>query len=155
MLLVLVGLAQAQPQDLPFRVDAPGPFGAGVVVGPTTGVSLAWRPSVWNAVQTAVGWDLSEGRVDVSADYLQSVKVFDPGKAVRVPVYIGGGAEVMTAAPGAFGDAAGVSARVPVGVSAFFQRVPIEVFAQVVPRMRLIPRIGIGADAAVGGRFYF
>ncbi|MDP2307369.1 MAG: hypothetical protein Q8P18_15190 [Pseudomonadota bacterium] len=153
MLLVLVGLANAQAG--PFRSAQPGPFGAGVILGPTTGVSLAWRPNGWNAVQSAIGWDLGAERVDLSADYLQSLRVLEPTGGTRMPLYIGLGAGVVSAAPGMFGENAGVSARVPVGASLFFERLPIELFAQVVPRVQVIPSTGFGVDAGIGGRFYF
>ncbi len=145
LFLVLVGLANAQP----------GPFGAGVVLGPTTGASLAWRPSAWNAVQSAIGWDLSASRIDASVDYLRSLTIVEPVASVRMPVYVGIGGGVVTEEPGMFGEGAGVAARVPVGVSVFFEQVPIEVFAQVVPQLRVLPNTGFGVDAGVGGRFYF
>lgn len=153
LLLVLVGLANAQAG--PFRQALPGPFGAGVILGPTTGVSLAWRPNAWNAVQSAIGWDMGGGRLDVSADYLQSLRLIEPSGGTMMPVYVGLGAGVASAAPGLFGENAGVSARVPVGASLFFERVPIELFAQVVPRLQVIPATRFGIDAGIGGRFYF
>lgn len=151
-LLMMVGLAQAQGINLPAE---PGPFGVGVILGPTTGVSGAWRPNAWNAVQSAIGWDVSDSRIDLSADYLQSIRVLEPTAGTRMPVYVGIGAGVVSAEPGMFGDDAGVSARVPIGASLFFEQFPVELFAQVVPRLRVIPGTGFGVDAGIGGRFYF
>jgi hypothetical protein len=137
------------------RAAAPGPFGVGVVLGSTTGASFGWRPTEQNGMQAAVGWDMGAGRFDGSVDYLQTVRVFAPGAPLRVPVYVGLGAELATEAPGLFGDAAGVWARVPIGASLFLEEVPLEVFAQVVPRVRVLPVMTFGADAAIGGRWYF
>lgn len=155
VLLVLIGLSQAHAQAGPYRPNQPGPFGAGVIVGPTTGVSLAWRPNGWNAVQSAIGWDLSASRFDVSADYLQSIRVLEPTRGTMMPVYVGIGGGAVSAAKGMFGENAAVSARVPVGASLFFERLPIELFAQVVPRVQVIPGLGFGVDAGLGGRYYF
>ena len=155
ILLVLVGLNHAEAQAGPYRDTRPGPFGAGVIVGPTTGVSLAWRPTGWNAVQGAVGWDVNDGRFDASADYLQSIRVIEPTGGTRMPLYVGVGVGAVSGAPGMFGENAGVSARVPVGASLFFERLPLELFAQVVPRVQVIPGLGFGVDGGVGGRFYF
>jgi hypothetical protein len=151
--ILAIGSANAQP----------GNIGAGLAVGDTSGVSLGWRPNEWNAVQVGLGYDALDGAVKGSADYLQSVAVFDPSRNLRVPVYIGVGADVGRdmgggRAPAAIGEEGGetdIAARVPIGASLLFMRTPVEVFGQVIPSLRIVPDRQIDVDGTVGFRYHF
>lgn len=88
-LLLFSGLAEARV----FDIGTKG-FGAGLVVGNPTGLSLAWRPDGWSAVQAGVGWNLFRGRLDTSVDYLRTLVVAHPEAPFQIPVYVGLGAGV-------------------------------------------------------------
>ncbi len=141
-LVMLAGLAQAEPR-----------LGAGVVLGDPTGLSLGWRGSAWSGAQAGIGID--DGRLDVSADYLQSIAVLEPAKRFQMPLYVGAGAGFATAEKGFFGKPGGITVRVPVGAAILFDRVPVELFAQVVPSIRVVPGTAYGLDVGLGGRYYF
>jgi hypothetical protein len=146
------------------QVKASG-VGVGVVAGSQTGLSLAWHPEGWNAFQAGVGWNLMEGRLDTSVDYLRTLTVIRPSTSFHVPVYagLGGGLTI-----GMFGERSGllraflgqprgmeVSARAPLGASVFFDHLPVEIFGQVIPTLRVIPDTGLRIDAGLGARYYF
>lgn len=143
VLVALGGLAWAEPR-----------VGVGLVVGDPTGVTVGLRGNAWSGAQAALGLD-GDKRFDIHADYLQTVTVLDPALRFRVPVYIGVGAGFATGEPGFLGAPAGVVARVPVGASILFDRAPVELFAQVVPSVRVFSGRAFGVDAGVGGRYYF
>jgi hypothetical protein len=142
MLLVLCGLASAEPR-----------VGVGLVVGDPTGLSLGLRGNAWTGAQAGAGVD--GRRFDAHADYLQTVTVLEPAKRFKVPLYVGVGAGVTTAEKGVFGSPAAVTVRVPVGASVLFDRAPVEIFAQAVPTIRVLPGTAFGLDLGVGGRYYF
>ncbi len=150
----------------------PSSFGAGLVVGDTTGVSLGYRPTEWNAVEVGLGYDILDRGLKGSADYLQSVAVIDPDRYIRIPIYVGLGAglgrdigereeriPVAAETPG-IEDAGAegrtdVSARVPIGASILFLNAPVEFFAHAVPSLRVVPDRQLDVDGALGFRYYF
>lgn len=140
--VMLAGLALAEPR-----------LGVGIVVADPTGLTVGWRGNAWSGAQAAVGID-GEGRLDLHADYLQTLEVLD-GRRFQVPLYVGAGAGVGTRGKGLFGAPAGVVVRVPIGASLLFDRAPLELFAQVVPQVRVAPDMGFGVDLGFGGRYYF
>ncbi len=164
--LLAIGTAHAQTTTATVQEDAPGHFGAGLVVGEPTGLSLGWRPTEWNAVEVGAGWDLLDGQFKTSADYLQSLVVLDPNAAVRIPIYVGLGAGVgsdlgldvreagLRDDPGAV-EGTAVSARVPIGASVLMMNAPVEIFAHVIPSLRVLPDRQLGVDGALGVRYYF
>lgn len=155
MLLLLGGLAEARVFDFGAKR-----FGAGLVVGNPTGLSLAWRPDGWSAVQAGVGWNLFRGRLDASADYLRTLVVARPDAPFRIPVYVGLGAGVGMGMSGE-GTVAlrdedpELAVRAPLGASVFFDRAPIELFAQAVPYVRIVSGIQPGIDTSFGVRYCF
>ncbi|MDP2307690.1 MAG: hypothetical protein Q8P18_16825 [Pseudomonadota bacterium] len=154
-LLLLCGLAEARVYDIGTKG-----FGAGLVVGNPSGVSLAWRPDGWSAVQAGVGWNLFRGRLDTSVDYLRTIAVAHPDAPFQVPVYVGLGAKVGMGMLGdgrfAFGgEDPEVALRAPLGASMYFDRAPIELFVQAVPYVQVIPDTRPGIDAGFGVRYYF
>ncbi|MFN7145077.1 MAG: hypothetical protein ACK4YP_14970 [Myxococcota bacterium] len=171
--MLAAGLTHAQEIETPrgdIQLDtvseAEG-FGAGLVVGDPTGVSLGWRESEWNAFEVGLGYDMLDGDLKGSADYLRSVAVVDPGGAVRVPIYVGLGAGIGRDLGGNGGrtpvailrgeeeNDTDVSARVPIGASVLFDNAPIEIFGKAIPSLRVIPDRQVELDGQLGVRYYF
>ena len=50
---------------------------------------------------------------------------------------------------------AGLGVRVPIGIAFNLNKVPLDIFIEVVPGLGLIPNIGFFIDGAVGVRYYF
>lgn len=141
-LVMMAGLAGAEPR-----------LGVGVSVGDPTGLSLGWRGNAWSGAQAGLGYD--DGGFDVHADYLQTVTILEPFRRVQVPLYVGAGAGFETGQAGWLGESSEASLRVPVGASLLFDRVPIELFAQGVPTVRVVPDTAFGVDLGLGARWYF
>jgi len=167
-LIACVGLASASP-DL-YQYGNPGVqttgVGAGVLLGSPAGLSLVWRPHGWNAVQGSLGWDWRRARLDTSVDYLRTLAVVQMEAPMHVSIFAGVGGQVATTLPGidggsflgkVFGQNRGpiLEVRVPVGASWFFERTPIELFTQVVPKLQVVPGLWPGLDLGVGARYYF
>jgi hypothetical protein len=139
--------------------------GVGLVAGTGLAVTARWWLGPDTSVDTRLGIDgLGEGLLSLSADYQYDLlDIIPSGAAVHMPVYVGIGAQVgidVSPNDGAFdGDDFGLGARVPVGIRAEFERVPVDIFAEFVPRLMLIePGIGGPAfdlSAGIGARFFF
>jgi hypothetical protein len=139
---------------VPFISAEDGPFGAGIVVGSDSGISLAWRLSANNTIQGSVGWNFSDSdSMSLTADYLfhfDDILTFD---TITIPVYIGGG--VRTTLP--FSDDSGftLGARIPVGIRWLFEEYPVEAFLEISPGLKLIPKTAAAIGFGLGARWYF
>jgi hypothetical protein len=67
----------------------------------------------------------------------------------KLPVYYGIGAKLLLASE------LGVGIRVPVGLVYLFESAPVDMFAELVPGLDLLPGTGFGMDAAIGVRYFF
>lgn len=137
-----------------------GPLGVGLVVGEPTGVSAAYRFDDAQSVQALVAWKLtSPGGVLVAADYLFHFDDILEFEGVRIPLYAGAGAKVAFLTGDArykdSDSAFGLGLRIPLGVRWEFDKVPVEVFLEVVPGMLLLPGTIPDIGAGLGARWYF
>lgn len=125
-----------------------GNTGIGVMLGEPTGISL----KIWNNERTAIdaglAWSFS-GRdaVHLHADYLLH-KWLDIEKGNLV-FYYGFGGRI------AFSEDPFIGARIPLGLNYLIPESPLELFAEVVPILDILPDTEFDANGAVGLRFYF
>jgi hypothetical protein len=147
-------LAQAATQlkaaDL--TVPAHSGFGAGVMIGEPTGVSLKYWLDERSAIDGVVGWSF-EGRDDLHlhADYLYHIfDLVDVGRD-RFAVYFGGGLryKLVEHRSDWFG-LRGVG-----GVSYAFREIPVDVFLELGPVFDVTPDRRLTLGAGVGARFWF
>lgn len=156
MCLTVLGLAgssltstlDAQPGGYPDRR-----FGAGVVLGEPTGVSLKYWLDERSAVDGVVGWSFESSRDNLylNANYLYHV--FDDvaiGRD-RFAAYFGGGVryQVMSRRSDRFGI------RGVAGVNYLFNDVPVDVFLEVGPILDLTPDTKLRFGAGIGARYWF
>jgi hypothetical protein len=147
ILTLLVPPASAQE-----RVENPRIFGLGAVVGEPTGVTAKLWVADSAAVDMGIGWSFSgKDSVTLYGDYL--FHLFDVFQVPRgkLPLYFGIGGRVR------FEDDEDdeVGARFPVGVSYFFDNMPVELFGEVVPILDVVPDTNADLNLGVGARYYF
>jgi len=123
-----------------------GGFGLGVLAGEPTGVTARFMRG-GNNFQVHGAWSFTQdAALQLNGDYLRSGELdTDP----MMPFYFGLGVRIK------FADDALIGARIPVGVNHFFESQPIELFAEVVPVVNLLPDTGFNLNGAVGARYYF
>ena len=139
---------------------ADGRFGAGLVVGEPTGLSVEYRLDRDNSVQGSAAWDLtSPGGFTLTGDYLFLFAKPLRIEKIRFPLYAGiGGKFVALAGDGSFGDSDGkisLGARVPLGARWIFDGVPLEAFLEIAPCLRLFPNTEFEFGGGLGLRWYF
>lgn len=147
LLLSFCGQAPAQP----------GGFGAGMILGEPTGISFKNWLDYSKALDFAIAWSFEgDNSLTLHADYLNHnfrlIKV-DKGS---LPFYYGIGARIK------FGDddhpdddETRFGVRVPLGLAYLFGNVTLDLFAEIVPILELVPETDFILNAAVGIRFFF
>jgi hypothetical protein len=133
-------------------IPAQSGFGAGVMIGEPTGVSVKYWLDERSAIDGVVGWSF-EGRNDLHlhADYLYHIfDLIDVGRD-RFAVYFGGGVryKLVEHRSDWFG-LRGVG-----GVAYLFQEIPVDVFLELGPVFDLTPDTRLTLGAGVGARFWF
>lgn len=124
-------------------------FGLGIILGEPTGVSAKlWTGSV-NALDFAAAWSFKgDGHLLLQGDYVwhSYIEQSSPGK---VAFYYGIGGRVI------FSDDPLVGARVPFGLDYKFNNAPVDIFAEIVPILDLIPSTNFNLGGGIGVRFWF
>jgi hypothetical protein len=163
-LLALLGLAAPadEPTATTINIKSPvdyhsnnylsGRFGAGLMLGEPTGVSLKYFMSDTLAVDGAIGWSFrDETDPYLHSDFLWHNFDLLPVPRGQLPVYvgIGGWAKFLESED----NRAGM--RVPLGVSYIFDNLPLDIFAEIAPTVEFTPSTRGGFTAGVGARWWF
>jgi len=124
-------------------------FGAGVIFGEPTGLSLKSWLSSKNAVDAAVTWSSIDDFVYLHADFLiHNFNIIDVSDG-QLPLYFGIGAKV------GFGNDLVFGARIPVGLDYMFSGAPVDIFVEIVPGLTIIPTFDFDIDGGIGVRYWF
>jgi len=126
-------------------------FGAGVIFGEPTGVSLKYFLTEKTAIDGAIGWGFHrETDLHLHSDYLWHVHDFYPVSEGQLSLYFGAGLRVK------FRDGEDrIGVRVPVGVSYRLENRPVDVFLEVAPILDVTPSTRGGFTAGIGARYWF
>ena len=125
--------------------------GVGIVVGDPTGLSMKFRLSRENALDTALAWSLSDDNdLHVRADYIWHRYDVIEVKKGRLPLFFGVGGRIE------FRDVADdrVGIRFPVGLDYYFSGAPFDVFVELAPVLDVAPDTDFDIEGAIGGRFW-
>lgn len=135
-----------------------GPFGLGLVLGSVSGVSASYRTAPANYIQGSAAWNfVAPGGVTFTGDYVFRFDEALKLDGIAIPLYAGAGVKVGIAIgressndfPLSFGF------RIPLGVRWEFRQAPLELFLELVPGIRLLPKTDPDFDAGLGLRWYF
>lgn len=145
-------VTSASPPTTLERVDIDRRFGAGLIVGEPTGVSLKYFLTDKTAIDGAIGWGFHhENDLHLHSDFLWHMHDFHSVPEGQLSLYFGVGARVKLRNNGE--DRVGV--RVPVGVSYLLENVPVDVFLEVAPILDFTPSVRGGFTAGIGARYWF
>ncbi len=125
-------------------------FGAGIMVGAPTGITMKLWQSHSAAIDGAVAWSFERSSsLQVNLDYVEhSFGVIKVEKG-SLPFYYGIGARVQ-----AGGDAA-LGVRIPLGLDYLFAHDPLDAFVEIAPILQIAPSTTFDLDGAIGVRFFF
>ena len=139
-------------------------FGIGIIVGEPTGLSAKKWISDTAAIDAAAVWSFADfNSFQLHVDYLWHN--YDLIKTKELPgqlsVYYGiGGRIKLKSSNGGNGKSdkdedTRLGVRVPVGLSYTLKENPVELFAEVVPLLDVVPETKPGIGIGIGARYYF
>ena len=125
-------------------------FGLGAVFGEPTGLSAKVWTGDKTAIDGALAWSFySPGFLHLHADFLiHNFDLIDVNEG-KLPLYFGFGAFVN------FASDLGLGIRIPLGLAYHFDSAPLEIFAEVVPGLSLLPATDFYIGGGIGIRYYF
>ncbi|MCU0612773.1 MAG: hypothetical protein MUE60_13420 [Candidatus Eisenbacteria bacterium] len=141
-------------------VSGQGGFGAGIILGEPTGVSLkAWLDDR-TALDGAAAWSFSgHDSFQLHADWL--IHYFDVMEADdlrgALPVYVGIGGRIRLREEHRGDDDEDVTlgVRLPFGMTYIPDSAPVDVFVEFVPTLDVVPGTDFDLAAGFGARFFF
>lgn len=163
---LLIAAAAAAPSTASAsEVGTSRKFGLGVTLGAPSGLSMKIFLAKMHALDIAIGAGWYGGAsLDTHLDYHFYATQLTRTSAFELPLYVGiggrfnfwfkdedhhywGGAK--------HSGRVGVGVRVPVGIAFHLNKVPVDVFLEIVPGVGLFPGVGFHLDGAIGARYYF
>ncbi len=140
-------------------------FGAGLILGEPTGISVKGWLTSDRAVDGALAWNLGNGGAfRVHADYLFHKYDLITVSKGALPLYFGPGLRMRFWNDGRhwrhgeWYDENGrvdLAVRFPVGLAYQFDGAPVDCFAEIVPALGLLPATYLDFDFAIGARYWF
>ncbi len=125
-------------------------FGAGIIIGEPTGISLKYWQSPGQALAAAAAWSFQgKAAVHFHADYLFHRDVTRDVRQGRLASYFGMGLRTK------FREGMLLGIRIPLGINYQFPTAPLEFFIEFVPIMELIPATELNINGGFGLRYYF
>ena len=136
-----------------FSLDVPaqsGGFGAGIMFGEPTGISLkSWltKTTAWDA---GLAWNFGKGgALHIHGDYLIHEYGLIQVSKGQLPLYYGFGARLLLASD------THVGVRGVVGLDYLFSGTPLDIFLEIVPIFDLVPKTDLEFNGALGVRYFF
>ncbi|MHC1736755.1 MAG: hypothetical protein AB9882_01945 [Ignavibacteriaceae bacterium] len=127
-------------------------FGLGIIIGEPTGVSAKYWVSSQNALDFALGYSFARkyNRFHIHVDYVWNNENLIRS-AERFPVYYGIGGKFQAYDS----ENSSLGVRGVLGIMWYPRKLPIDVFLEVAPVLRLVPATDFDIDAGLGARYYF
>lgn len=127
-------------------------IGFGIMIGEPTGFSVKYWMNELNAFDGGFAYSLvrKHSAFSLHSDYLYHA--YDIIKSnYRLPIYYGFGARIRFIE----NEDNSLGARGVIGVAWLNDKLPIDVFFEIVPVFNLLPATALNLDLALGARFYF
>ena len=123
-------------------------FGIGIIAGDPTGLSAKLYTGSNNAFDFAAAWSFKgPGHLLLQADYVWHSSLSRTSSGMFA-LYYGIGGRII------FSNDPNVGVRVPIGIDYIFSSAPIDIFAEIVPVLDLIPSTDFDLNGGIGVRFW-
>ena len=123
-------------------------FGIGIIAGDPTGLSAKLYTGSNNAFDFAAAWSFEgKGHMLFQADYVWHNSLSRTSSGMFA-LYYGIGGRII------FSNDPNVGVRVPIGIDYIFSSAPIDIFAEIVPVLDLIPSTDFDLNGGIGVRFW-
>ncbi len=134
---------------IPLSAAAENKFGAGIIIGEPTGISLKYLDFA-----SGIAWSL-QNHLHIHLDYW----IYQDTIKKPVDWFIGAGIKFRYMSRdskdrGENDNAFGLGLRIPIGVQ-WFVIPEVEIFAELAPGISLLPGTDFDIDGGLGARYYF
>jgi hypothetical protein len=125
-------------------------FGAGIMLGDPTGISLKNWTSMSNAWDVGIAWGIGKhDSFHIHGDYLwHSFDLIKVDKGI-LPLYYGVGIRLL------FADDSHFGIRGVVGLDYLFDGIPLDIFLELAPIFDMVPGTEFSFNGALGVRYFF
>jgi hypothetical protein len=125
-------------------------FGLGIILGDPTGLNGKYWLSKTDGIELSLSWSLVKDRLKVLGAYERSF-----GIGAKIDFL-----EELSFFPGiggaiSLGKDFGLGVIIPLGVEAFFKKVPINLFLELAPGLEIIPETSFALYGFLGVRWIF
>ena len=131
-------------------------FGAGIVAGEPTGITLKGYLTKYLALDAIAAWSFFDRGFtvigDVTYDFLD---IPISSSTVTLPFYAGAGGMVVIQPRGRDDQKTIVGVRVPIGLGIQWVNYPVEVYLEAGPGINLTPKTQFNMTGGLGIRYYF
>ncbi len=130
-----------------------GPFGLGIVLAGPTGLTANYYYDAQKSISGDLAW--GSGYLHLNLDHLWTQKNLAVVDGVGLDIYFGVGARIENRDRDDNKNEDTIGIRFPVGVGYHFQKVPLQLFAELAPALIVVDSSELAMDIALGGRYYF
>ena len=125
-------------------------FGAGIMLGDPTGISLKNWTSMSNAWDAGIAWGIGKhDSFHIHGDYLwHSFDLIKVDNGI-LPLYYGVGIRLL------FADDSHFGIRGVVGLDYLFDGIPLDIFLELAPIFDMVPGTEFSFNGALGVRYFF
>ena len=126
-------------------------YGAGIMLGEPTGLSGKYWVNDVNALNAGIGWSFlgpNDG-FSLHIDYLYHIDNAIQSE-FRFPIYYGFGGRIRDE-----NSEFGLGFRGVAGILWYGTNYPFDVFFELAPVFKLLPKTALELDIAIGARYYF
>lgn len=153
-LMLIVFLPQSS------RADDYGPqsrrVGVGIIAGDPTGVTVKGYVAPRTAINGIASWSFIDDAFTLIGDVTYDLLEIDTrSQPLSLPFYVGAGGKFVANNKNTPGSDSSFGVRVPVGVAAQFEKIPLEISVEVGPGIELVPETEFDITGGIAARFYF
>ena len=131
-------------------------FGAGIIVGDPTGLTLKGYLTSRIALGAIAAWSFVNDSFTAIGDVTYDILDIPTSvSTVTFPVYVGVGGKVGIRGKKDNQRKTIVGIRVPLGIAAQWTNHPAEVYVEVAPGIEVIPGVEFDITGGIGARYYF
>jgi len=141
-------------------------FGAGIMVGDPTGVSVKYWLNDDRALDGGLAWGVWRGSYfHLHGDYLFHNSTLITVSKGKLPLYYGPGLRLRSWSGDQYwdngkwhdydGSRVDIGVRFPVGLAYLFDGAPVDIFLEVAPTLDLTPATSFEIDGGIGARYWF
>lgn len=130
--------------------------GVGIIAGDPTGVTVKGYVAPRTAINGIASWSFIDDAFTLIGDVTYDLFEIDTrSQSLSLPFYVGAGGKFTVNNKNTPGSDSSFGVRVPVGLAAQLEKIPLEISLEVGPGIELVPETEFDITGGLAARFYF